>query len=115
MNKVPLSKTRAKDLRNYVTDTSLARTAKIKKTKLKPKKPKLKTPRGYSKRTDFKFRKHKIVKGKRKPLTKGKVIERRKRLLDTKQEKKQITLKRRIAQIERKSGIRKKTKRRKKK
>lgn len=99
INKVPLSRTRAKDLRNYVTDTSLARTGKIKATKGKPKKPKLKVPRGYAKRTTKKFRRYRIVKGKKKALPKGKVIERRKSLLDTRQEKKKITLRRRIKQL----------------
>ena len=62
-------------------------------------KPKLKVPHGYAKKTSFKFRKYRIIKGKRKPLEKGKVIERRKRLLDTRLEKRGITLRKRIKQI----------------
>ncbi len=99
VSKVPLSKKRAKDLRNYIVDSSLSRTAKIKKRIGKPTETKLKVPKGYSKRTSPKFRRHRIVKGKRIPLPKGKVIERGKFLLDTIQEQKQITLRRRIAQI----------------
>jgi len=99
VSKVPLSKKRAKDLRNYITDTSLGRTARIKPSIGKPTEPKLKTPKGYARITSPKFRRHRIVKGKRIPLTKGRVIERGKFLLDTTQEKKQITLKRRIAQL----------------
>ncbi len=99
VNKVPLSKARAKNLRNYITDTSLARTSRIKPTKGTPKKPRLKVPSGYAKKTKNKFRTHRIVKGKRRPLPKGKVIEKRKRLLDTRQEKKQITLAKRVKQI----------------
>ncbi len=105
INKVPLSKVRAEDLRNYIIDTSLARTGKIKPSG-KMQKPRLKVPSSYSSKTKYKFRKHKIRKKKRIPLKKGKVIEKRKRLLDTPQEKKQITLARRIAQVEKQSGIR---------
>ena len=99
VNKVPLSKRRAKDLRNYITDTSLSRTAQIKRTKGRIGKSKLNIPSGYAKRTTIKFRTYKIVKGKRKALPLSRVIEKRKRLLDTRQEKKQITLRRRIKQI----------------
>jgi len=99
INKVPLGKTKAKNLRNYITDTSLSRTARLRKTKGKPGKTKLNIPSGYAKRTKKKFRTYRIVKGKRKALPKGKVIERRKRILDTRQEKKQITLRRRVKQI----------------
>ena len=99
VNKVPLSKRRAKDLRNFITDTSLSRTARIKPTKGKPGKSRLRVPKGFSKRTSRKFRRFRVIKGKRVALPKGKVIERSRHLLDTHQEKKQITLKRRIAQI----------------
>lgn len=99
VSKVPLIKRNAKDLRNYISDTSLARTAKIEKTKGKPKKPVRKVPRNYAKRTAKKFRSHRIVKGKRRPLSKGTVIERKTRLLDTKQERKKITLRQRMRQI----------------
>ena len=99
VSKVPLTKQRAKDLRNYITDTSLGRTARIRPSKGKPSTPKLKTPKGYSRKTSAKFRRYKIRKGKRVPLVKGRVIERGKHLLDTVQEKKQITLRRRIAQL----------------
>ena len=112
INRVPLTKSRAKDLRNYIADTSLARTATIKRTKGKPKKPVLKVPLGYSKRTSKKFRTHRIIKGKRKALPKGKVIEKRTRLLDTKQERQRITLRRRIKEITPKKKVVKKAIRR---
>ena len=99
VSKVPLSKKRARDLRNYITDTSLGRTARIKPSIGKPSTPRLRTPKGYSRKTSKKFRRYRIVKGKRVPLVKGRVIERRRHLLDTRQEKKQITLRRRIAQL----------------
>jgi hypothetical protein len=107
VSKVPLRKKRAKDMRNYIVDTSLSRTAKIKKTKGKPKPPKLKIPSGYAKRTSKKFRRFRVIKGKRRKLPKGKVIEKSKSLLDTKQEKKKITLRKRIKQITKKPTKRK--------
>ena len=99
VSKVPLSKNRAKDLRNYITDTSLGRTARIKPSIGKPSVPRLKTPKGYSRKTSKKFRRYRIKKGKRIPLKKGRVIEKSKFLLDRPEEIKQITLKRRIAQL----------------
>ena len=111
INKVPISKQRAEDLRNYIIDTSLSRTGKIKPSG-KMQKPKLRVPVTYGSKTKYKFRTYKIRKKKRVPLRKGKVIEKRKRLLDTPQEKKQISLARRLAQLEKQSGLRpKKSKR----
>ena len=52
-----------------------------------------------AKKTRKKFRKHRTRKGKKIPLRKGKVIERRTRLLDTKPERSKITLRGRIKQI----------------
>ena len=103
VNKAPLTKRKAQDLRNYITDTSLSRTATIKRTKGKPVKSKLNVPVNYASRTRKKFRTHRIVKGKRKPLPKGKVIERKRFIGDTKQEKKKLTLRRRISQLEKQS------------
>ena len=111
INKVPLSKARAEDLRNYIIDTSLARTGKMKITAKNIQRPILKAPASYGSKTRPKFRTYKIRKKKRVPLRKGKVIERRKRLLDTVQERKQITLLRRIRQLEKQVGIRSKTSR----
>lgn len=99
INKVPLTKTRARDLRNFIVDTSLSRTGKIKKTKKKVGRLKIKVPRNYAKKTKVKFRRFRIVKGKRKALPKGKVIERSRRLLDTRQERRKITLRKRLKQL----------------
>ena len=99
INKVPLTKKRARDLRNYITDTSLSRTARIKPTSGKPASPKLKIPKGYARKTAFKFRKFKQIKGKRISLKKGRVIERGRHILDTSQEVRKIGLLRRIKQI----------------
>ena len=103
ITKKPISKIKAKDLRNYITDTSLSRTALIKGSSQAPSKRVLQTPTGYSSRTQHKFRKHKIVKKRKVPLRSGKVIERKKFIGDTKQEQKKLTLKRRVAQLQRQS------------
>ena len=76
VNKVPLSKQRAKDYRNFLLDTSLARTGSIKVTTGKPQKGKLNVPLKYASRTTKKFRRVKKVRGKVRKLKKGKVIER---------------------------------------
>ena len=103
INKVPLTQVRADDLRQFITDTSLARTARTVPTKAKAQKPKLKFPRGFAKKSKFKFRTYRIRKGKRVPLKRGKVIERgekgRNFLLDTIQEKRGINLRKRLKQI----------------
>ena len=100
VTKRPIKKRRARDLRNYLVDTSLSRTAGLKGSGRKPFKQTLKAPTGYASKTQKKFRKFKIVKGKKIPLRKWRVIERKRHLLDTKQEKKQITLRKRIAQMQ---------------
>ncbi len=100
VNKSPLTKAKAKDLRNFIADTSLARTASIKPTKLKPRKPRLKVPASFASRTRKKFRPHRFIKGKKVPLRKGTVIEKRNRLLDTKSERLGIGLRKRISQLQ---------------
>lgn len=99
INKVPLTRSRAEDYRNYLLDTSLSRTGQIVSGSGKPQRGKLRVPIGYGKRTSFKFRSYKIRKGRAKQLARDKVIERSKRLLDTRQEKRGITLRRRLKQL----------------
>ncbi len=102
LTKVPLSKKDARNLGSFITDKSLARTFKIRKVKGTPKKPKIKIPQNHFTRTRKKFRTFKIRKGK-KIKTKNRFIERRKRLLDTKSERRGITLRRKLAQLRKKS------------
>ena len=99
INLPPLNKNRAEDLRNYLTDTSLARTAEIRKIKQKPKEIKLNVPLGYASRTSNKFRDYRIVKGKKVTLPNSRVIEKAKYGLDTRQEVKRISLEKRIKQV----------------
>ena len=103
VNQVPLSKTNARNLRSTLIDNSLARSGRIKPRSGKPKAPKLKVRKGFAKRTGNKFRSYRIVKGKRVPLPRGSVIERSKFLLDSRSEKRQIGLRRRVAILTRKS------------
>lgn len=99
VNKVPLTKQKAKDLRNFILDRSLARAGGIKKTGGVPKKPVRKVPSGFAKRTSNKFRRTRTIKGKRVLLPQGRVIERSSRLLDTRSERLGITLRKKIRQI----------------
>ena len=111
VNKNPLRKNRAKDLRNFIVDKSLSRAGQIKATGKRFKKPVLKVPVGFAKRTKRKFRTFRTVKGKKKSLRKGRVIERgekgRNFLLDTRSEKRGITLRRKVAILEREAKFRK--------
>lgn len=105
VNKRPLKKSEAEDLRDYILDTSLSRTGFIKKSKNIPGKIKqdIKFPRGYAEKTARKFRNYRIVRRRRVPLPEGMVIERRRNILDTRQEKEHIDLIRRIKQLQIKS------------
>lgn len=102
LNKVPLTKTKARDLGSFVADKSLARTFSIRKTKGTVRKPRLRVPSGHFSRTKKKFRAFKIVKGKRVSL-KNKRIEKRRNILDTRSEKRGLTLKRQLALLQKKS------------
>ena len=108
VNKKPLSKTDARNLRNFVIDTSLSRTGSIKSTRGEISKPAIKVPIGFAKRTAKKFRSYRKRKGKRIPLKKGKVIEKKTSLLDTRQERKKITLRARLRQLSPKKKVKKK-------
>jgi len=78
----PLTKTKARDLGAYITDTTLGATYKIKKTTKDAQKPRLKVPKGYAIKTKHKFRDYKIVKGKRKQME-NTWIEKKNKRLDT--------------------------------
>ena len=99
INKKPLTKSRAKDLGSSVVDTSLSRRFKIKRTGGKPKKGVLKAPIRNFDRTKKKFRDFRIVKGKKVPLKNTFIEKKGKPLLDTRGEKRGITLRRRIKML----------------
>lgn len=111
VNKVPLTKTRAEDLRNYIADTSLSRTATIKPTSGKPRQPRLKVPSGYASKTQRKFRTYRIRKGRKVRRSEERVIERTRNIVDTRGEKRGISLRQRIAQLSRKRRSVKKVRR----
>ena len=100
VNKNPLTKTQARDLRAFITDTSLSRTALLRKSNKKPGRITIRFPSGYAGRTARKFRTFRIKKGKKVPLKSNTIIELRKHLLDTRQEVQRIGLARRIKQIQ---------------
>lgn len=108
VNKKGLSKSDAKGLRNFLIDTSLSRQGLIKPGRGKISKPSIKVPKSFAIKTSKKFRRFKTRKGKRIPLTKGRVIEKKTRLLDTRQERKKITLRKRIKQLTPKKKVTKK-------
>lgn len=112
LNKVPVTKSRAEDIRNYLLDTSLSATGFIKPTKKPAGKTRLKVPVGYASRSKKKFRDYRWKKGKKIKLKPGKKIELRGRRLDTRPEVKRIHLLKRIAQIKKK--VKKKVVKRKK-
>lgn len=97
INTKALSKSRAYDYGAFATDNSLSRTFKVvKKGKkvrnatTKPVNKPLNVPKGYYSRNVKKFRDFRKVKGRKKPIKSR--IEISKYLLDTKREKKKITL-----------------------
>jgi len=104
INQVPLSRKNARNLRNKVLDTTLARTGSIRPTTGKPRKPLLRVNKNFAKSSKNKFRDFRIVKGKRVKLRKGKVIEKSRFLLDTKSEKRSITLSKKLAQLKKQAG-----------
>lgn len=99
VTKKPLTKRRAEDVKSFVLDRSLARTGRIKPVKGKPGTAPRRVPRGFAKKTRFKFRGFRIIKGKRVPLPKGTSIERKKFVGDTRSEQRGLTLRKQITQI----------------
>lgn len=107
LNKVPLTKAKAKDVGAYMIDHSLAATWKIKKTSKMAEKKVLETPSGYYARTSRKYRANKIRKGKKVPM-KDKWIEKRGKRLDTRDEVRKITLAKKIKEVRAKPAAKKK-------
>lgn len=92
VNLVPLKKSKADDLGSFLADKSTARTFRVKPVKQEAKKPRLKVPASYFAKNKNKFRGMK-VKGKIqkfKPFTNK--IEKRKFAIDSRGEKKQLSL-----------------------
>lgn len=98
VNKRPLTRERAQDLRNFIIDRTLIRTGQIRRTG-GPGTGRINVPQGYARQTAHKFRDYRIVRGRRVPLPFMTAIEKRKYLLDTKDEKRAINLRKQIAYV----------------
>ena len=110
INKKPLSKRDAQSRGSFAIDKSTSRTFKIKKVGQVKKLAKItKKERNYIRKARPKLRGFKTVKGKRVPL-KNKFIEKRNFLIDSRGEKRQLSL----ARLIKKEGFLKPKKRRKK-
>lgn len=103
INKRPLTKKEAKRLGSTITDNTLARTFKIRKTRGKPKKSKFKT-QSFNKKI---FRDFRIVKGKKKKLKNTWIERKGKALIDTPGEKRGLTLRQGIKKLTLKKPIKK--------
>ena len=104
-NLVPLSKDKAERLRDYIIDQTLSRQGRIKPTKKTAEEPQIKVPKTDEKR----FRDFKQVKGERKKLPQGQVIEKAKFSLSQRREKKGIRAAKLIADLRGTARIKKKT------
>jgi len=101
LNRVPLRKSHAKSLSSFLVDTSVSRSFKIKKTNKPFQTPKTKFPLGYFGKTKHKYRPFKIRKKQKIPISNF-WIEKVAHAIDSKSEKQQLSLARRLAEIRRK-------------
>lgn len=101
ITKKPLSRRDAENLRAFALDESTSRQGYIKRVKTKPSKLPYDIPPTYYQDTDFKFRKFKQEKGKKVPLI-NRVIEKSKYIQDTRNEKKDLSVFRTLARVEKK-------------
>lgn len=109
LNKVPLTKTRAKDYGSYLSDNTLSASYRIKPVKGAPQSGNLPIPVSYSSKTRKKFREYKIREGKKIP-TPNSFIEKRNKRLDQRGETKKITLYKKLQELKKKSLAKPKTK-----
>lgn len=97
----PIPKNKANDLGAWISDRTLSKQFRIKRTNRKAKIPKVNAPLNYFKTTQKKWR-GKIVKGKEFPI-KNRVIERNKAAIDTIGEKKKLRAAREIKRLQTKA------------
>ena len=93
----------AESLRNYAIDNSTSRSGYIKPTKEKAKPMRYNIPSNYGTSTQNKFRTFKQRKGRRIPLPQRKVIEKNPYLIDTRGEKKELSVFKLLAKKEKKA------------
>ena len=104
ITKNPITIKNALNLRNYAIDNSTSRQGFIKPTDKKPKDISYGIPGDYYERTQNKFRVFKQRKGVKIPLQNRRVIEKSKFINDTPLERKQLSIFRTMAKIERKKS-----------
>jgi hypothetical protein len=102
VTKKPVGLQEARNLRNLLVDETTSRTAYLKPSKKKPSKMPYDVPPTYAQDTEYKMRRFKQKKGKRTPLKRGRIIERGSYLLDTPSERKQISIFKKMAELEKK-------------
>ena len=97
LNKVPLTKRQARDLSSFLVDNSTSRTGGIVRAiNKKSLRPQTKIPKGYFGKTSKKYRPFRIVQGRKVPLF-NEFIERTKFAIDTKGEKRGLSIARVLA------------------
>lgn len=106
VTKKPVGLQEARDTRNYFLDQTTSRQGYIKPTKKKASPLRYDIPQGYASRTEPKFRTFKQKKGKRTKLQPERVIEKGKHILDTRGERKQLSIFKAMAQAEKKKQSR---------
>lgn len=93
VNRTPLSQSNARNRLSFVLDNSISQSGKITPVKKVAKLGNVKSKeRTYYSRTKRKFRNYKIKSGKKKTLKGTRVIEKRKNAIDTRGEKRQLTV-----------------------
>jgi len=102
INKSPIAFNDAKDLQAYAIDKSVARTSFLKPSQAKPRPLQYAIPKGYYQNTKSKYRDWRQKEGKRYKMKKDKIIEYSKYALDSKNEKKQLSIFKLLAQREKK-------------
>lgn len=102
VTKNPVTSQDAKDAEAYFLDETTSRTGVLRRTKKSPSDLNYDIPKGYGGATSDKFRKYKIRQGKKIPLQQ-KIIERTPYLIDTRGEKKQLSIFKAMAKYEKKN------------
>jgi hypothetical protein len=105
LNKRPTTRRRALDLGAYAIDTSLARTFELRPAKGKATtRLSVPVPTDYFNRNREKFRNYRVRRGKKILVDDNRFIEKGTRLLDTPQERADITLMKRMSQLRKRSN-----------
>ena len=102
VTKKPVGLTEARNFRNLLIDETTSRQGYLKPRQTKPSKLPYAINPNYARDTEAKFRTFKQKKGKRIKLQPERIIEKGKFLLDTKGEREQINIFKKMAQLERK-------------